>query len=200
MTTASIRRRAVQRLAIFGALSLFIAAPTPGNVGGCGGNVYTQPIQIPNDSMGRPTQTQEYAYFDQGLCAGFCQQLLNCGLLCSAMLNPPGGSPGACQADINLQRAAYEQCIRMNMAEDNAVPFQDGIFPTDGNGSIRECPHRCPAGTYTNRALQGDVIACSDAIMGLRCGTTGAGSVAYTFRSGTLPAACVNNNICSGSH
>src|SRR5262245_34090751 len=105
LATRPAARRPLATLVALALASLFLAAPTPGNVGGCGSQSASTAIDVdagrpppgvsPMD-LGRPAPSDEYAYFDRGLCASFCLRLRECGTLCRAMGSPPG-----CENDSN---------------------------------------------------------------------------------------------------
>jgi hypothetical protein len=176
--TRSIWNRPLARLAVFGFASLFIMAPTPGNVGGCSSS--SQQIQ-PGNVNADPPETAEWMYFDQGLCAGFCWRLRDCGVLCSA-LNPAHPQyPQNCQNDAP---EAYAQCVR-GVTVNNIQPLNSGIF------GIGECPHACPSLHYQT-AYDFDVQACSDAVLARSCSSSGAGSIGDLYREGVPEC----TNVC----
>lgn len=150
--------------------ALFIAAPTPGNVGGCGGSAASTPIQ-PGNLSANPPETPEHIYFDRGLCSHVCTRLIQCRSLCTALSRPPEGCDD--NTIYNPERApdlaeAFRRCVR----------DRGGIrdFTEQGNGSstavfgIDTCPHACPRGMRPGYNLtQWDVQTCGDAVLNLSC-------------------------------
>lgn len=130
--------------------TFFLAGPTPGDVGGCGGGLANSTLQ------GDPTE-QEYDYFEQGLCANLCLRLRECGVLC---LSLRGAGPGC----VNDSQAAYQQCLRGDLRGD--------IFLGSPPGSVAQCPHRCQ--NYQQRyrgASEQDVQTCGHAVLARSCAT-----------------------------
>lgn len=128
--------------------TLFIAGPTPGDIGGCGGDGKT-------DVLGDPGQAQ-YDYFDQGFCAHFCWRLRECGALCSAL--PNNGGPGC----TNESPEAFVQCVRGDIRAD--------LF------MVSRCPHTC--GPYRRAdgspsqfvgAIQRDITSCGHDVLATAC-------------------------------
>lgn len=140
--TPSVRRPRWTALVVLTMAAAFIAAPTPGDIGGCGGADGN--VDIPGAQA-----EAEYDYFDQGLCSHLCFRLRECGVLCRSIQ-----SPGAdCN---NESESAFIQCVRGNLRPE--------IFGTNA------CPHRCA--TYQGEfcgAFQGDITACGHAIAETAC-------------------------------
>lgn len=136
------RRPRWTALAVLVISTAFIAAPTPGDVGGCGSE--NANVDIPG------TQSEaEYDYFDQGMCSHLCFRLRECGVLCRSISNP---GPDC----TNDSEPAFIQCIRGNIRQD--------LFGTNA------CPHSCS--TYQGEfcgAFQGDITACGHAIEETSC-------------------------------
>jgi len=139
------RARTLRGLAVTVLAAAFLAGPTPGDIGGCGGSLANSPLP------GNATQ-QQYDYFEQGFCANLCLRLRSCGVLCRAIT----GSTTACSND---SREAYQQCLRGSLRRD--------IFQSD------QCPHSC--GNYPPRRFIGaseiDVQTCGHAVQALSCAT-----------------------------
>jgi hypothetical protein len=178
----SIWKRPLARLAAVGFASLFIMAPTPGNVGGCSSSAGSHEVQHGN-LQANPPETAEWVYFDQGLCSGFCWRLRDCGVLCSALNPADPGYPSACAADPTSQAAndapeTYTACIR-------------GALRADFFG-VASCPHACPGSSTFHTAYEFDVQACNDSVQQRSCSQSGPGSIGDTFREGV--AECTN--IC----
>ncbi len=126
--------------------ALFIAAPTPGNVGGCGGSAASTPIQL-------------------------CTRLIQCRSLCTALSRPPEGCDDS--TIYSPERApdlaeAFRRCVR------DRGGLRD--FVEQGNASspavfgIDTCPHLCPRGMRPGYNLtQWDVQTCGDAVLNLSC-------------------------------
>lgn len=185
-TTEKARKSQILRALVLSSLSLpFIAAPTPGNIGGCGGSYAATPV-LPAAGT---TQTAEEAYFEQGLCAHFCRRLLDCGQLCAAMSNPPAG----CGTDQAANAVAYYDCVHTT-----GNVLNPSIFV------VSSCNHSCPTGTRFSYAADGrtplvyqwDVQVCGDAVLALSCGgdsnTPGTLAATFTFP----PNECVHQAIC----
>lgn len=128
--------------------TLFIAGPTPGDIGGCGGDGSERVI----GDIGQA----EYDFFDQGFCSHFCWRLRECGALCSAL--PNNGGPG-CSND---SPDAFVQCVRGDIRPD--------LF------QVSSCPHTC--GPYRRSdgapsqfvgALQRDITVCGHEVLSTRC-------------------------------
>jgi hypothetical protein len=136
------RARTLRSLGVLVVSAAFLAGPTPGDVGGCGGSLANSPLP-------GSTPQQEYDYFEQGLCANLCLRLRSCGVLCRAITN----AGAACNND---SREAYQQCIRGNVRRD--------IFGSD------MCPHSCRNynGSFQN-AAEIDVQTCGHAVQALSC-------------------------------
>ncbi|MEZ4406660.1 MAG: hypothetical protein R3A52_09305 [Polyangiales bacterium] len=135
-------RRRWRALGALAFASLFIVGPTPGDIGGCGGELSSNPVP------GNATEA-EYDYFDQGMCAHLCFQLRECGLICDAIRRR--GAP--CDND---SEDAYRQCVRGEL--------RDEIFGASA------CPHTCGPyqGVFLGASMQ-DVYACGHAITALSC-------------------------------
>jgi hypothetical protein len=174
--TRSIWSRPLARTAALALLSVFIAAPTPGNVGGCGSDAASSPVQP------SPPNSAEYVYFDQGLCSSFCLRLLECGVLCDSVQNRPENcGPG----NDTALREAFRECVRGQLRRD--------FFGVDS------CPHSCAGlGTF-RQAYEWDVQVCSDTILTRSCEpghfegnefVAPPGSIGGTFSE--VPGECVN--------
>jgi hypothetical protein len=186
LTTAVSRKSQALRAIVLSSLALpFIAAPTPGNIGGCGGSYVATPV---TPAAGTP-QTAEEAFFEQGLCAHFCRRLLDCNQLCVAMTNPPAG----CGTDSMATQIAYYDCVHATTPVLNPSIF-----------GFTSCPHACPLGkrfayapdNRTPLVYQWDVQVCGDAVLALSCGgdSVSGGTIAAAF---TLPPTeCVHQAIC----
>ena len=138
------RARTLRGLAVTVLAAAFLAGPTPGDVGGCGGSLANSPLP------GNATE-QQYDYFEQGFCANLCLRLRSCGVLCRAI----SGATAACSND---SREAYQQCLRGNLRRD--------IFQSD------QCPHSCA--NYSGRfigASEIDVQTCGHAVQAMSCAT-----------------------------
>jgi len=136
------RARTLRGLAVTVLAAAFLAGPTPGDIGGCGGSLANSPLP------GNATQ-QQYDYFEQGFCANLCLRLRSCGVLCRAI----AGATAACSND---SREAYQQCLRGNLRRD--------IFQSD------QCPHSCA--NYSGRfigASEIDVQTCGHAVQAISC-------------------------------
>ncbi len=186
ITATNAHKSQVLRGLVLSALSLpFIAAPTPGNIGGCGGSYAATPV-LPAAGT---TQTAEEAYFEQGLCAHFCRRLLDCGQLCVAMTT----APADCATNLASQQVAYYDCVHSTMPVLNPSIF-----------GFTACPHSCPQGKRfayagdgrTPLVYQMDVQVCGDAVLGLSCGgdSASAGTIAAAFA--IPPSECVQPAIC----
>ncbi|MDP3279282.1 MAG: hypothetical protein Q8Q09_29090 [Deltaproteobacteria bacterium] len=182
--TRSHRTGALRGLALLALTAPFIAAPTPGNVGGCGSSYASTPVApLP----GNVSQTAEAAYFEQGLCAHFCRRLFDCGLLCRAVVTAPAN----CETDANAQAIAFHDCVH-----------GENVLRTDvfGGGS---CPKSCGRGSVfasdgSGRPLvyQWDVQVCGDAVLARSCSAdnTDPSAIATTF---TMPnSECASPNVC----
>lgn len=120
----------------------FLTGPTPGDVGGCGGDLAN------NALPGNPAE-QEYDYFEAGLCANLCLRLRTCGVLCQAVR----GAGAGCNND---SREAYQQCLRGNLRTE--------IFHSD------QCPHTCRNyGRHFIGASEMDVQVCGAAVQAVSC-------------------------------
>jgi hypothetical protein len=208
--------RPIVRLCAVAFAALFIAAPTPGNVGGCGSGAGGQEVAAGDTSL-NPPQTSEYMYFDQGLCSFFCLQLRNCStmtepVLCDVVAGaqgclPPnsactddsqccfgnclataGGTSGQCGSCNPFATNVYEMCVRQQVLRASIVG------QTNYPSTLSTCPHACPAGYTYHQAYQWDVEACGDAILNLTCNPTGPGSIGQTFQS--APSECLNVCQC----
>jgi hypothetical protein len=162
--------RVLARLVAVAGLSLFIAAPTPGNIGGCSGTAGSQPIT--GDTATH--KTAEYEYFDRGLCSYFCERLRECGATCSVLAHPPEN------CDSNSP-AAFQQCVR-------------GEFKPQFTAGVTACPHDCSGGqTGTSGLFQGayqwDVEACGDALLARSCEPSGLNASGHPDNPGSIGAA-----------
>lgn len=151
MNPANAPRRR-PRFAALGAMviaSAFIAGPTPGDIGGCGGDEANIPL------AGEAPQP-EYDYFDQGFCSHLCFRLRECGVLCDALLR--NGQP--CDND---SERAYLQCVRGEL--------RTAIFtPQSQREPSLNCPHSCQRyqATFGGASLQ-DVVVCGHAVDQTSC-------------------------------
>jgi hypothetical protein len=153
MTHSHRSIRALAPIAVISILGLFIAAPTPGNVGGCSSSAGSE--RITGGDAGNPMETAEYMYFDRGLCSYFCERLRECvdgqgvPAICKVVANPPDH----CDAN-NTQ--VFAQCVR-------------GQLRPEFLAGVGTCPHSCMgAGTFTG-AYAWDVQACGDAVLTRTC-------------------------------
>ncbi len=185
-------RRALRGLAALTILAPVLSAPTPGNVGGCGGTLASTPL-MPHP--GNTNVNPESTYFERGLCAGFCQRLYDCNLLCEALQNPPAN----CQTDPNAQAQAFYQCVNGTAGVLRSELFSGGRTDI----AVTACPKTCPSGTVfaisgsgNPLVYQWDVQVCSDAVLARSCSTDirDPGSVLTTFVS--APSECANPNVC----
>lgn len=155
----SVWSRPLTRLGVVALLGLFVSAPTPGNVGGCGGNLASQRVE------------SEQQFFEDGLCSHFCLRLMECGVLCTALANPPAG----CDNN-NPSAEAFAMCVR-------------GEINSDYFG-VSRCPRSCGmVGTFQG-AYQWDVQACGDAVLSRTCNERGPGSIGNLFRE--VPEECAH--------
>lgn len=199
-TTTKTNDRSVRRsrsaLRGLGALALlapFISAPTPGNIGGCGGNLASTPV-TPHE--GNTGVTLESTYFEQGLCAGFCQRLYECGFLCTALTVEGLNCENQADAAKAFYLCVHEPVLRPEFFSP----------PPDAAGNrvtVNRCPHQCPGGTsfaYSGAGsafvYQWDVQVCADAVMSRACSVdpTDTRSVLSSFWS--APSECANTNVC----
>jgi hypothetical protein len=146
--TRSAFSRPLVRLALVAFAALFVAAPTPGDVGGCSSNAGLQ--QIPSLEGGTSGNDRgEYLFHDQGLCSHFCWRLRDCGLLCQALPADP-----MC---LNDSARDFARCVR------------GALRPEVFHGTAA-CPHTCPTGTrFVGPAYGWDVQACGHAVLGRDC-------------------------------
>ena len=122
--------------------TLFLAGPTPGDVGGCGGS-------LANSTLPGSPDEQQWDYFEEGFCASMCLRLRSCGVLCASIRQPGAGC-------LNDSQQAYTQCLRGAIRRD--------IFGSD------VCPHSCNNYTLRYRgASEQDVQVCGHAITALSC-------------------------------
>lgn len=179
-------RRSRRVLRGVGALALlvpFIAAPTPGNIGGCGGNLASTPV---TPHVGNTGVSLESTYFERGLCAGFCQRLYECGFLCDALT--VGGLD--CN-NANDAAKAFYLCVH------GTNTLRSELFGTD------TCPKVCPSGTsfaYSSNGsayvYQWDVQVCADATLARTCSidSNDPHSILSAFTLGS--SECANPNVC----
>ena len=122
-------------------VAIFVAAPTPGHLGGCsgGGGAPVEAGTLANETPG-------YMYFDRGLCSSFCARLRECGLLCDAMNQNTGCAPD--------DPFWYVECVRGNR-------LRMDYF------GVGACTHQCPGSQRS--ATEWDVEVCSDAVLGMSC-------------------------------
>lgn len=164
-TPASPWSRPLVRLALVAFASVFMAAPTPGNVGGCtSSHASRDSVVMPGDTTLNPPETAEYMFFDRGLCSHFCWRLRECGLLCAGL----GRDEGTCDNDAP---ETFQDCVRGDIRGD--------VF------GFPRCPHSCPEGTTYVQAYEWDVEACGHAVLARSCG-----SIQDIFR--TTPGECLN--------
>ncbi len=168
--------RPLHRLCAVAFVALFIAAPTPGDVGGCGGGAGNQRVMEGNLNA-NPPETREYMYFDRGLCAHYCWRLYECNLLCDALTNPPEN----CRNNQTAQQTAFFQCAR----------GLDGTLST-AFGGLSSCPHACPGGTHFVNAYEQDVLSCGHAVMELACSPA---SIGVAFQR--APSECAHPAVCA---
>ncbi len=140
MTATRSRRPRAATLGVLVIAAAFIAGPTPGDVGGCGGDQSN--ITLPGQQS-----EAEYDYFDQGLCAHMCYRLRTLGVLCNALESPPAG----CDP---LSPEAYRLCVRGSVRR--------SVF------GAQSCPHSCANyhGTFVG-ATEQDVQVCGHVIDGM---------------------------------
>lgn len=181
VASVSFARRPRASLATLMVASLFIAAPTPGNVGGCSGRASSTPIDaaalppgIDGAVPGAMAPTAEYAFFDRGLCASFCLRLRECGTLCIAMGQPAGCVNDSTDAYVMCMRGRYEP-VGCNPASDaGPCTLVGGLDPRFFEGETR-CPHSCagperrPGPAVYSLAYEWDVQACGDAVAQTAC-------------------------------
>lgn len=177
-TSPSRTRPLFAALALTG-FGLFIAAPTPGNVGGCGGTHANTPIQ-PGDLTVNPPETPEYLYFDRGLCSHVCTRLIQCRSLCGALSSPPDNcddSEGFYNDGARLAEA-FRRCVR-----DRGGLRESGMTGSGQSVTIfglAQCPHACPRGLRPGYALtEWDVQTCGDAVLNLSCEALHASGTIY---------------------
>lgn len=142
MTRNPLKERPRRTLGVLFVTALFLAGPTPGDIGGCGGDLADQPLP-------GVAAEAEYDYFDQGFCAGLCYALRECGVLCLSV----SPTPPNC---VNESADAYRQCVRGGLRGD--------IF----QGT--RCPHSCReyGGNFVGATMQ-DIATCRHSIEGLSC-------------------------------
>jgi hypothetical protein len=191
-TRTSRSRRTLRGLGLLALLAPVLSAPTPGNVGGCGGTLASTPIE---PHVGNNGANLESTYFERGLCAGFCQRLYDCNLLCDALQNPPAN----CQSDPTAQASAFYQCVNGTSGVLRSELFSGGRTDI----TVTACPKTCPSGTVfaissggNPLVYQWDVQVCADAALARSCSTdvTDQGSVLTTFVA--APSECANPNVC----
>lgn len=184
-TDRSVRRsrKALRGLGALALLAPFISAPTPGNIGGCGGNLASTPV-TPHE--GNTNVTLESTYFERGLCAGFCQRLFECGFLCSALT-----TEGLNCSNANDAAKAFYLCVH------GTNTLRPELF---GVGS---CPKACPGGTsfaYSGAGsafvYQWDVQVCADATLTRTCSIDSNDPRSILSAFTLAPSECANTNVC----
>jgi len=173
------------RIAVISVVSVFTVAPAPGNVGGCGGTAASQRVRRGTASF----ETEEYMYFDRGLCTHFCLRLRQCGQICRAVY---GDEATNCDND---SPDVFARCVRGDLARKH-------VFAT-------QCPHACTPYQYNGPTYEFDVQACGDAVLARTCDlgvttietdpTTGRTAEVYSANRGSignlfneLPGECLN--------
>ncbi|MBL8681202.1 MAG: hypothetical protein JNK05_18640 [Myxococcales bacterium] len=180
------RRRVLRGVASIALLTPFLSAPTPGNIGGCGGSLAATEI---SRHPGNTTGTLESVYFERGLCAGFCQRLLECGHLCAAM-NP---AVADCGTNEVATARAYYLCV--HGTNNLSTEYFGTAF----------CPKSCVnyGGSFAyngdgTRAFvyEWDVQVCNDAVLQRSCSINpnDPGGILTALRA--APSECANNNVC----
>ncbi len=184
--TALRSRRALRGVGAIALLAPFLSAPTPGNVGGCGGNLASTPVQR---HEGNTTGTLESTYFERGLCAGFCQRLYECGHLCSA-LTAEAAAGLNCENQVDAAKAFY-------LCTHGVGTLRSEFFGTN------TCPKQCGDGTtfaYSGSGsafvYQWDVQVCADSVMARSCSIdpNDGRSILAAFTRPTPE--CTNPNVC----
>lgn len=178
---SSRARRALRGLGAIALLAPFLSAPTPGNIGGCGGELAQTPV---TPHPGNTTNNLEATYFQQGLCAGFCQRLYDCGFLCSALTVDGLNCDNATDAAKAFYLCTHEPVLRQE------------FFGTN------QCPQSCPTGNFAYNSsgsafvYQWDTQVCADAVMTRACSVdpNDPNSVLASFWA--APSECANRNIC----
>ncbi len=175
-------RRALRGLGALALLAPFLSAPTPGNIGGCGGTLASTPV---TPHPGNTAMNLEATYFEQGLCAGFCQRLFECGFLCSALTVDGLNCNLSADAAKAFYLCTHESVLRTELFGTNA------------------CPKTCPGGTafaYSGSGsafvYQWDAQVCADAVMSRSCSINSGdrGSILSAFSA--APSECANANVC----
>lgn len=162
--------RPLVRLGLIAFVSVFVAGPTPGDVGGCTNNFASSEHQIQPSADG--TRSAEFNYFDQGLCSHMCWRLAECELICSAL-----NRPDTCDDTDESLAEAIQACVRGNELRADVFRFT-------------QCPHFCPSGSRYSVAYQWDVEACGHAMLQRSCDD-------FVDIFSNLPTECVNPCIVS---
>lgn len=180
---ATRRRRALRGLASLALLAPFLSAPTPGNIGGCGGTLASEQIQ---PHPGNTNVTLESTYFERSLCAGLCQRLYECGFLCTA-LTVDGLN---CDNPTDAARAYY-LCVH------GTNTLRTEFF------GVSSCPKSCNdyGGdfAYSNSGAfvyQWDVQVCTDAVLQRSCSVDPQDGRSVLSALRAAPSECANNNVC----
>jgi hypothetical protein len=175
-------RRALRGLGALALLAPFISAPTPGNIGGCGGNLASTPV-TPHE--GNTGVTLEETYFQRGLCSGFCQRLYECGFLCSALTVDGLNCSNPDDAAKAFYLCVHEPVLRSELFGANV------------------CPKSCPGGTlfaYSGSGsafvYQWDVQVCADATLARTCSIDSNDSRSILSAFTLAPSECANANVC----
>lgn len=188
---------------------LFIAAPTPGNVGGCSGASASRPVAMGNIELPpMEAETPEYAYFDRGLCSHVCTRLMQCRSLCLSLseqgrsqIRNAQGDVLECNdntlydpANIEALRGAFRVCVRERGGLRDFV--EQGVQPPNPPEGVvfglPQCPHACPCGMRENYApVEWDVQTCGDAVLSLTCDQiNGPGTIFGAFTN--APSECLS--------
>lgn len=179
--TSPRARRALRGLGAIALLAPFLSAPTPGNIGGCGGQLAQTPV-APHE--GNTTNNLEAAYFQQGLCAGFCQRLYDCGFLCSALTVEGLDCSNSTDAAKAFYLCTHEPVLRSEFFQTN------------------QCPQSCPTGNFAYSSsgsafvYQWDVQVCADAVMTRSCSIDPNDTHGVLSSFWAAPSECANPNIC----
>jgi hypothetical protein len=160
MTARNDRRPTLASAGVLLISVLFIAGPTPGDVGGCGETASTITMN-------------EYDYFDRGLCSSMCMRLRDCKVLCRSIRNGP--------ADCVRRETLAETCSAPITAncQDPCDPCYDvSVFQQCVRGAIRTdlftlgtCPHDCRSysGQYSLQANEHDIALCGHVVNQMSC-------------------------------
>lgn len=149
---------------VVGTMLVGACAPGPGtsDASDCVGTVVDS---APGDA------SVEYTTFDNGICAGLCLRLQECGELCRAL----GPAPAGCT---NESPAAFEQCLHGGIDQ--------AVF------GIGTCPHACRSGFVFTGATDCALTSCRDSIRSRSCDLASPGGIGQLFLD--VGAAC---GVCS---